>query len=119
MVPFLSLLVAILISYLDSKAEKNMLADNKNQETSKPVVKFSITAITEDLLDSLKFLSLDLVVLFIMCICFYVGVFTWMTQISDFFEVYKGLPNASNVKALFQFFIQKVAFSNFEKNIFG
>ena len=106
MVPFLSVLVAVLIGYLDSKAEKNMLADNKNQENETPKpeeVKFSIRAISKELLDSLKFLTLELVVLFIMCICFYVGVFTWMTQISDFFEVYKKLPNASFVKALLLF----------------
>jgi len=102
-VPLCSVLVSILLGYLDTKAEKNMLADNKNQD-SKPEepekVEFNIGSIINDLKNSLSYLSLELIVLFIMCICFYVGVFVWITQISDFFEVFKKIPDASNEKAL-------------------
>lgn len=102
LVPLCSVAIALVINYLDTKAEANMKLDQ--QIDTKPIeeekVVFNVNSIVKGLVESLHYMTMELGLLFFMCICFYVGVFTWMTQISDFFEKYKKLPGASELKAL-------------------
>ena len=84
-VTLISVAMSVFLYKIDGQAEANFKKEN-NVSDEKPEP-FTISG----LLDAFKGIPMPIFILIGMCICFYVGVFTFITQAPMFFEKHSGL----------------------------
>merc|ERR1739848_88457 len=89
-VTVLSVFMALFLFKIDGKAEAVFNEEEEKRtgvKVSNQAEKFSF----QGLVDAIKKIPVTVWILYVMCICFYVGVFTFVTQAPMFFERHSGL----------------------------